>query len=329
MNVNTNRSIRFLFINIALLPPILLSVVFVGQFIGISSGLSVLAAIIIWILCIWRLSIHNTFFLTAILVIIAAIGYLAQEPSNERDWKAEIARLPKINLTGDFLKISNLRDFNWKSISEHEESWIQSTYDLNDLERLDVIVVPFGPSDLMAHVMLSFGFKGGQHLALSIEARLEEGEPYSLIGGAARQLELIYLFGTEPDLLGLRIFHRKNQVFLYPLDVPITFAEDLLLELCYAANQLHEKPKFYATLRHNCTTTLLRHASRITESPVGFSREILFPAKLGELLHRFELLDTDPNWNEVKDGFRVDQRVSLKNNRADFSQILRMNTRNQ
>ena len=50
--------------------------------------------------------------------------------------------------------------------------------DLAQLETVDFLVVPFNNAPSLAHTMLSFGFRNGQHLGVSVEARLEEGESY-------------------------------------------------------------------------------------------------------------------------------------------------------
>ncbi len=323
MKPKTAHPIRSILLRVALLLPLLVSVVLLGQFVGIASGATALIALLGWIASSWLLSLRETLCLTAGLATLAAIGYFAQRPSSQRDWKPEVAQLPRLNIEADTLQIENLRDFRWSSQTEYAENWIQAAYDLNTLVKLDAIVVPFGDSELAAHVMLSFGFEDGRQLAVSIESRPEQGENYSLIGGAARQLELIYVFGTEADLLGLRILHRGDRVYAFPLKVSPAFARELLLELCDAANQLHERPTFYATLRHNCTTTLLRHANQISDQPISISREILFPAQIGKLLHRLDLMDTVLDWPEAKETYRVDETIRSAKDLTQFSQALR------
>ncbi|MDQ8205654.1 DUF4105 domain-containing protein [Pelagicoccus sp. SDUM812003] len=307
---------------IGLLLFLLVSLILIGQFIGLASSLCASLAVISWGVLIWICSLRFAGLIVALTAFIATIGYIAQRPSNDRDWKPEIARLPRFEIADKTLSLTNLRDFRWRSVNEYEERWVDTNYQLDELRTLDVFVVPFGPADLMAHVMLSFGFADGRRLALSVETRLEKDEHYSLIGGAARQLELIYLFGAEADLLGLRIFHRGNRVYRFPLKTTPDFARDLLLDLCASANQLHERPQFYATLRHNCTTTLLRHVDRIHPDPIGFRKEILFPAHLGELLHRLDYLDTDLDWPAAQEAFRIDERVRHSGDLTNLSDTL-------
>lgn len=310
----------------ALLLVLVVSFVTLGQFLGISTGWATLAALVTGS-AVFALSRFKTSLLTCVsFFAAAAIGYLVQTPSHDRDWIPEIAQLPSCDISGHTLSVENLRDFTWRSTVDFDENWIQESFELDQLETLDVIVVPFGDSEHAAHVMLSFGFADGRHLAVSVETRPEKGESYSLIGGATRQLELIYLLGTERDLLGLRILHRGNRVYSFPLRVSGDFKRSLLLELCESANQLREQPKFYATLRHNCTTTLLRHVNRLRAENIAFTREILFPAKLGQLLHRLGYLDTALDWPAAQAAFRVDERVRTAKQLEPFPAVLRGKT---
>ncbi len=303
-----------------LLFPTVIAVVFIGQFLGIPTLGSAIVALTGWCAVARFCSLKQGSVVALTIGLIAIAGYFAQRPSHERNWEPEIAQLPRFEIVGNTLKAENLRDFAWRSTEDFEERWIEASYDLNRLTGVEVIVVPFGERELLAHVMLSFEFDDGRQLALSVETRPEIGESYCLMGGAARQPELIYLFGTERDLLGLRIFHRGNRVYSFPLRADANFAKELLLELCHSVNQLLDEPTFYATLRHNCTTTLLHHVNRLREKPIGLHAEIIFPAKLGELLHRLGYINTELDWADAKVHYRIDERVNDADDMARYSQ---------
>ena len=64
------------------------------------------------------------------------------------------------------------------------------TYDLNDLQSVDFIVVPFSDMPGGAHTFLSFGFGGRDYLAVSVEIRKERGEEYKPLTGILRQFEI-------------------------------------------------------------------------------------------------------------------------------------------
>ena len=255
---------------------------------------------------------------------IAALWYALLVPRNDRNWQVDTSVLPEIVVEGDQLTLNGLRDFRWNSSTEFEAAWIDRDYDLGRLDSLDVLVVPFGTSEKAAHVMLSFGFSDGERLLISAEARKEVGEIYSLAAGALRQFELILVYATEEDAIDLRARHRGDLIYAYPVKAEAGFLRDLLLELCDTANDLLEKPQFYATLRRNCTTILLAHADRLLEQKIGFRHEILFPAKVGKLLHQLGLVQTDLDFKEAQKRFRIDERARAAAGKPAYSKAIRV-----
>ena len=95
--------------------------------------------------------------------------------------------------------------------------------------------------DAIAHTIVSFGF-GGEHVAVSIEIRREQGEAYSAIAGFFRQYELHYVVADEHDVIGLRTTYRRppEDVYLYRLDVPKADIRRLFLEYVKKINALNE-----------------------------------------------------------------------------------------
>lgn len=258
------------------------------------------------------------------LVAVAAVFFLSLQPRNDRNWDVDTSVLPRIELNGSKMTVTDLRDFEWISKDRYEASWRDESFDLNGLDKLDLLVEPFDDSEFAAHVMLSFGFLDGRRLVVSVEARREQGETYGLIAGALRQFELIYIFATEEDIIDLRAAHRGSRVFAFPVKADANFMRQLLLDLCESANKLHAKPEFYATVRDNCATTLLQHADRILDEKIGWQYEIIFPAKIGNLLHRLGLMDTSLSWGEAKERFRIDEIARGLSSKGDYSARIRV-----
>jgi len=55
-----------------------------------------------------------------------------------------------------------------------------------------------------AHTFVSFGFKSGDFLAISIEIRKEKGESFSAWRGLLKRYELMYVIADERDVIKLR-----------------------------------------------------------------------------------------------------------------------------
>ena len=139
----------------------------------------------------------------------------ARLPSNDRDWRPELATLPTAELDGDHVMLHNIRNCSYFSEDIYTLDHYDDAFDLSQLRGVDYVVVPFKTAPGLAHTMLSFEFGDGEkskHVAVSVEARLEKGEAYSPVDGAAKQFELMYVVATERDVLSLRTEQRDVDV---------------------------------------------------------------------------------------------------------------------
>ena len=137
--------------------------------------------------------------------------------SHHRDWRTDLAVLPYAEIRSDRVRLFNIRDCTYRSESDYDVRHFDRELLLADVRTIDFIVVPFKETPLLAHTMLSFGMADGEHLVFSVEARLQKGQGYAAIGGALNEFELIYIVGTEKDLIRLRTEVRKVDVYLYPI----------------------------------------------------------------------------------------------------------------
>lgn len=257
----------------------------------------------------------------AFLVVLIWLGLL--KPRNDRDWNTETSVLPWISIVGDRVLIRGLRDFTWDENGAHESKWVNRELKLGDLQELELVVEPFGESELMAHTMLCFGF-GDERIVVSVEARREQRETYGVIQGALRQFELVYLFGTERDFLTVRAVARGHRIYLYPVRADPRFIRNVFIDLVMAASDLHEQPRFYRTVRDNCTTTLVKHFDRHLTRAIGPRIDALFNARAGKLLHDLGYMRTELTYEEARQRHQVDAHVRLYANDPEFSRRLRV-----
>lgn len=88
-------------------------------------------------------------------------------PSNDREWKLEVAVLPHATFNGDLVTVQNIRNFDYRSEADFTPAYYDKTFDLRTLESVDLIASYWaGPA--IAHIFLSFGFGGDDQLAVSI-----------------------------------------------------------------------------------------------------------------------------------------------------------------
>jgi hypothetical protein len=263
----------------------------------------------------------------ALLPFAIAFGALlvwwsSVEPSNHRDWQQDVAMLPKAEVEGSLVTLRSIRDFSYRSEIEYTPRWLEKTYDLQQLDTLDLIAV-YWMGDAIAHIMLSFGFDGEQ-VAISIETRKEKGEDYSTLAGFFRRYELYYIVGTERDLIGLRTTYRNppEDVYLYRVDAPKGNIRRLFLEYLGEINALHERPEFYNTAMTNCTTNVVMHV-RAFQQRVPVSWKILMSGYFPELIYERGSLDQSLPFFELRRKSLINERARAKDDAEEFSRRIR------
>ena len=247
--------------------------------------------------------------LAAIAVLVLSASVVVR-PSNERTWSIEQAVLPRAEIRSNAVTIYDVRNFSYDSTGTPIPDYYSRTYDLDRIESVWFILAPFGKDWRgPAHSFLSFGFADSQYVAISMEARREKGEEYSLWKGAARQYEVIYVVADERDVIRLRTNQRGDEVYVYPIRASQEKVRQLFVEMLEHANRLHEEPEFYNTLWNNCTTTILHHANRVTDQKIPYGRSVLLPGYADELAVKLGLIDAAGGIDEVRKRFLVNERA--------------------
>ncbi len=244
-------------------------------------------------------------------------------PSNHRDWEPSLAVLPKAEFDGDRVTVRNIRRFTYLGEHDYVLNYYDKTFRLDDLERVDFLVVPFKNLPSLAHTMLSFGLRDGQHLVVSVEVRLEQGQKYSPLLGALHQYEITYVVGHERDLILLRTEHRDVDVFLYPTRARPEQVRDLFVDVMQRVNKLEQSPEFYDTLTNNCTTNIVQHINRLHPGRIPFDVRWILPGYSDRLAYDLGLLDTDLPFEEARRRARINDVAARYRDDPDFSVRIR------
>lgn len=256
-------------------------------------------------------------------LLAGTVGWSSVHPSHERRWLPEQRLLPRADIVGSLVTIHNVRNFRWGPGRDVQRSWEKRSYDLDAVSSVWYVLTPFsrdrrGP----AHAFVSFGFDDGRYLAISVEARREEGEDYSILGGLLKRYEIMYVAGDERDLIQLRA-QRGDDVYVYPVRATREQARELLRDMLVRMNELYEAPEFYGTLLNNCTTNLLAHVNGIATRPIPYDHRILLPGYSDEVAHERGLLDTELSLEDARARYLVNGRARHAGGREDYSHQIR------
>jgi hypothetical protein len=258
-----------------------------------------------------------------VMVAMLVIWWSGIRPSNDREWRAEVAELAHATIEGDRVTVHNIRNFDYRSETDFTPHYYDRTFDLRKLDSIDLVSVYWmGPA--IAHLLVTFNF-GDEHLAISIEARKESTESYSTLGGFFRQYELIYIVADERDVIRLRTNYRNDppeDVYLLRLQAPIDNARRFFLEYMNAINGVRTHPEFYNTLTTNCTTAILMH-TRVNPGHLGYSWKVLASGYTPEYVYDAGRLDTSLPFPELMRRSRINDAARAADQAPDFSRRIR------
>jgi hypothetical protein len=243
-------------------------------------------------------------------------------PSHERDWYDDVSQMPWGEIEGDIVTLHNVRDFNYRSVSDYDPRYSTRTVSLAKIEGIDFFLCYWG-SPWIAHPIVSFRFKGVDPIAISVETRKEKGESYSNINGFFRQYELIYILAEERDIVRLRTNFREGQdAYLYRTSSER--ARGVFLDYVRRINELHAKPEFYNVLKSNCTTNIRIHtAAADGDKLTPWDWRILLNGKIDEWGHERGVLDRSMPFEELKARSHINAVAKKVTDLSEFSSEIR------
>src|SRR6201982_480605 len=212
---------------------------------------------------IWafRLSRQRRMPAVAIALVLGVVAWwLTIAPSHDRNWRPEVAVMPRAFVDGDRVRLTGVRNFDYRSRNDFTAHYEEREIELSHLTGLD-FYVSYWSEGPVAHTFVSFDFDNAAPLSISIETRPEVGRGFEPIASMFKQFELIYVVGEERDLVGLRAITRGEAVYLYQLNTSPEDARRLLLVYLARINELADRPEFYNLLTNSCTINIIRYAN--------------------------------------------------------------------
>jgi hypothetical protein len=286
----------------------------------IACGIFVVGILLAFILIPNR---RRTAYGVIILCVFVIIGWSQVTPSHDRKWEPSVAKLPYTKTEGDQIQIHNIRNFDYRTEKDFSVRYYDKSYDLTKLETVDYVLVYWDGNEAVAHSIFSFGFAGGDYLTVSVEKRLEKGEPQSSLRGLFKQYELIYILGDEKDLLRLRTNYRREEVFLYPINMDKETVRKVFNVIMERVNSIASEPEFYNTLTQSCLSSLVGDLKRVITPKSSFDYRRLANGFSDELLYENGWIDSKLSFPETKKMHYINQYVQDDKDGSDYSRKIR------
>jgi len=256
-----------------------------------------------------------------VLFLGVVAWWISIPPSHNRNWRPEVAVMPRAIIDGDRVHLTGVRNFDYRTRNDFTVRYQERDVQLSHLTALDFYVSYFteGP---VGHTFVSFIFDNAPPLSISIETRPEVGEGFAPVASMFKQFELIYVVGDEHDLVGVRANHRGEPIYLYRLNTSADDARRLLRVYLERINELADRPEFYNLLTNSCTINIVRYANAAGRSG-GFDIRHLLNGLIDGYLYYSGRIDTTMPFDELRRRSQINEAAQAANGAADFSDRIR------
>jgi hypothetical protein len=256
------------------------------------------------------------------VLFLGVVGWwISISPSHYREWRPEVAVMPRAIIDGDRVRFTGVRNFDYRSRNDFTVRYKEREVQLSHLTGIDFFV-SYWSEGLVGHTFLSFIFDNAPPLSISIETRPEAGEGFQPIASLFKQFELIYVVGDERDVVGVRTNHRRETVYLYRLNIPADNARQLFLIYLARINELADRPEFYHLLSNSCTINIIRYANAAGREG-RFDIRHLFNGLIDSYLYHSGRVDTSLPFDELRRRSLINAAAEAADGAADFSERIR------
>ena len=257
----------------------------------------------------------------AALFLCLLVGWSFVKPTHDREWRQDVAVMPRATIDGDRVRITGVRNFDYRSRDDVTVRYEEREVSLSHLVALDFFISYWMPGPV-GHTFVSFVFDNAPPLNISIETRPEVHEGFDPLASLFKQYELIYVVGEERDIVGVRTNFRDEDVYFYRLRVPAESARKLLQVYLERINELADQPEFYHLLSNSCTINIVRYANLVGRQG-DFDLRHYLNGWVDQYFYDTRLLNTQFPFAELRRRSRIDAAVKASADVEEFSQHIR------
>ncbi len=257
----------------------------------------------------------------ALLFIVILAWWTSISPSHDREWRPEVAVMPRARIDGDRVYLTGVRNFDYVSERDFTPHYETRVVELSHLTGLDFYISYWMPGPI-GHTFLSFTFDNAPPVSISIEARPEAHEGFSPLGSLFKQFELIYVVGDERDIVGVRTNYRGEDVYLYRIASAPEHARALFLVYLARINALADRPEHYNLLSSNCTINIVRY-TRAAGQPLAFDVRHYLNGLSDRYLYDLGVLNASMPFAMLRTRSRINEAARSADSAPDFSARIR------
>lgn len=288
-------------------------------------SLRITLAIIVTIFGVWALWCSRRprmKMLYSVLFVGLLVWWSSILPSHDRNWRPEVAVMPRAIINGDTVRFTGFRNFEYRTRDDFTIHYEEREVSLSHLTGVDFYISYWMPGPI-GHTFISFIFDNAPPVSISIETRPEVGQTFDPLGTLFKQFELIYVVGDEHDVVGVRTNHRGERVYLYHLKISPENARELFLVYLKRVNQLANRPEFYNLLSNSCTINILRYANAAGRTGRVDIRHYL-NGWIDSYLYARAWLNTRLPFDELRRSSFINDKAEAADKKADFSKRIRV-----
>ena len=233
--------------------------------------------------------------------------------------------MPRATIDGDSIRISGVRNFDYRGLNDFTVGWEEREVQLSHLTGLDFFVSYWSKGligGLVGHTFVGFIFDNAPPLDISIETRPEVGQGFNPVASLFKQFELIYVVGDERDLVRVRTNYRKEAVYLYRLNSSSDNVRRLFMVYLKRINELADRPEFYHLLSNSCTINIIRYANAAGRAG-RFDFRHLFNGLIDNYLYYSGRVETTLPFDELRRRSLINEAAQAADDAPDFSERIR------
>ena len=241
-----------------------------------------------------------------VLVLVFLLFVSLREPSLSRTWDEDVSVLAGVEVSDDeMVTLTRVRDWRYEVGSIVSKEYFDASFDPDDIVAMWMYEQQLDAMGLIAHTFVVFEFdesyERGRYLGLSVETRREQGEEYSIVGGALRAFEITHIWATEEDLVRRRVQFLDYPLTRYRLEIPEAYRSRIFLKFVEETRSLAVEPRWYNTASNNCTSSLIKYVNESEPDAIPLHYSYALTGKTDDYLEELGFKAPDYSLSVTRD----------------------------